>query len=471
MLKKQEIRIPRPPHAVIIDGKAYQRDLVKYTAADDRKRQFDSIGAVTQYVIVSYESVLDDSRMIRRLHPGLVILDECTQIKSFRAQRAKRIKKMLSTEFRLGLTGTPIENGNPAELFSIMQWIDEDVLGRWDLFDKSYIERSDSGMPEGYKNIGVLRERLAPAMARLSRHDPGVREYLPEETMDTWDVQLPADGPMREAYMVMGRRLHELLKRNTFGGRGLDVSGLYGGQADESTRVGKIMAVHTAMEQLLDHPDLVVESGMHYEAGKLTHSPVFGGSKYAYEVWQDGLLDDVWTSPKLEEFTARLERLLAFGGKVLVFSKYASMLPLLADVLGVPSVCYYGGMSAHDKASAVALFGDPVGPPVFLSSHAGAYGVDMFMADHLVNFDNAWSPGRADQVNSRHVRASSEFERVFIHSMITAGTIEERIMDVQAAKRKVSSAIADGHGAPRGRVSNDAQTLTSFLEKTIDGLV
>jgi superfamily II DNA or RNA helicase len=462
----QKVTVPLAPYCVVVDGKPFQKNSVKYTAADDRRRQFDSVTSQTQYVILSYESVLDDARWVKRLKPQLVILDECTQIKSFRAQRAKKIKKMLSTEYRIGLTGTPMENGKPEELFSIMQWVDEDVLGRWDLFDKTYIERSDAGFAEGYKNLNVLRERLAPAMGVLSRNEPGVREYLPEETMDEWLV--PLDGPVRHAYMEMGRRLYDELKNvSKFRGGGFNVADYYGGQADESTKVGRIMAVHVAMEQLLDHPDLVIASGMKYEATK--GSPLTFGSKYAYEVWQSGLLDDVLESVKLNHLQTCLEPLLAGGAKVLVFTRFRPMLELIEERLSVPAVLYHGDMTTKQKESSVTKFSAPGGPPVFLSSHSGAYGVDLPRADHLVNFDNSWMSGRADQINSRHVRASSQHERVYIHNMVTEGTIEERIMSMQEVKRKVERSVMHS-GNRRGAVTLDTESLTGFLEATLDGI-
>ena len=467
---KHKITVPADPRCVVINGRAFQKNKVQYSAADDRKRQYNSVTDATEYVILSYESILDDSRQVRKLKPGLVILDECTQIKSFRAQRSKKIKRMLDSEYRLGLTGTPIENGRPEELFSIMQWVDEDVLGRWDFFDQTYIRRDSNGISKGYKNLPVLRERLAPAMSRLSRHDPTVRSYMPDVTEDRWSVEIT--GPIRDAYMSMARDLYAELKNIGFAGRSFSVADYYGGAADESTKIGKIMAIHTAMEMLLDHPDLVVKSAMEYEATKNLPFEKRKGSKYAYQVWQDDLLDDVWDSPKLTELTERLTRALSFDAKVLVYTKYRSMLPVLSEAIGVPSVLYHGELTSSQKAAAVAKFSAPAGPRVFLSSHAGAYGCDMNMADHLVDYDNAWQAGKADQIDARHVRASSEFKNVYVHKMVCEGTVEERILQMQHHKRRVSGAVMDGKGADKfGRVENDVTGLTAFLEGTVDGLI
>ena len=128
-------------------------------------------------------------------------------------------------------------------------------------------------------------------------------------------------------------------------------------------------------------------------------------------------------------------------------------------------------MNAKEKAAAVAEFTRPDGPNLFLSSWAGAYGTDMNMARHLINYDNPWSAGTADQINGRHVRLSNEFKQVYVHNMLTEGTIERRMLSQQGLKRTINGAVVDGRGADTfGRVDNSVQSLTSFLEETIEGL-
>src|SRR5262249_36228958 len=92
--EKQTIVIPAEPGCVVIEGKPFQRNKVKYSAADDRKRQYESVAKRTDYVIVSYDNVVDDARWVRRLNPGLVILDEATAIKTFAAERTKQVKQI-----------------------------------------------------------------------------------------------------------------------------------------------------------------------------------------------------------------------------------------------------------------------------------------------------------------------------------------------------------------------------------------
>lgn len=465
-LKRQTVTVPSAPGCVVIDGKPYQRNTIQYSAADDRKRQWNQIGENTEYVVVSYEDVLADYRYLRRLEPGLVVADEITAIKSFKAQRSKKLKKYLDSPYRLGLTGTPMENGKPEELYSIMQWVDASVLGRWDLFDATYIRRDDRGLPVKYDNIDLLLEKMEPASARLTKEQPDVAKHMPKVAIDTWRVPI---GEAREVYEHMAMDLYDRIKRQTRGGGGFDVAAYYSGQHDESTAVGRIMAVHQTMEMLLDHPDLVIGSGMDYVETKNLPASRRSGSKYAHDLWRSGMLDELWTSPKLDYLKKQLNDLISAGSKVIVFSKFRGMQEIMAEEIGHPSVRFHGELNPTEKAAALAEFRKPDGPRVFLSSYAGSHGVDLPVADHLINYDPAWASGKADQLNARHVRASSAFDQVYVHNLIADDSIEERMLMVQGHKRRTAAAfLGDKKGVVE--IDNNVQSLTDFLEQTVEAL-
>jgi SNF2 family DNA or RNA helicase len=184
-------------------------------------------------------------------------------------------------------------------------------------------------------------------------------------------------------------------------------------------------------------------------------------------VWQSGLLDDVTTAPKLDAVAAAVEDIMAVpGNKIIVFSVNPDMLDLLGDRLPENSfVTYTGRMSSAAKAYAAQRFETDEQCRVFLSSHAGAFGTDLYMANYLINYDLAWSAGKQDQINARHNRASSAFKDIYILNAITSGTTEPRKLAMLAHKRRVGSAITDGRGADeKGRIENDVQTLTQCLE-------
>lgn len=450
-VKGEPLTVPAADACVIVDGgSAKRRALLAGARAAD-------------YVITSYNTVLTDIRAIRKLQPGLVILDEASAIKNFGAERTLKIKRSLTAPYRIALTGTPVEN-RPDEAFSIMEWVDPEVLGAFDLFDKTYIRRDRSGNVKGHKNLALFNRRLSRAMVRRSRAEPGVREYLPEVEHQQWYVE-PGEATLAAYTAIADDLLSELL--NVRGTVNFDLAAYYrGDKFSESTPLGRVMARQQAIELLLDHPQLLRQSAILYETTG-NH-----GSKYAHEVCEGGLLDPMTShhhllgSPKLEYLAGKVADILGFdGSKILIFSRYPEMLQIIADRLAVPSVQYHGRMSATAKAAAVHAFGADPELRVFLSSHAGAYGTDMKMASHLINYDLAWSAGRADQINGRHQRASSEFSRVFIADLIMSGTLEERKLSMLQYKRRLSAAVVDGQMPRDGRIENDVITLTRFLQE------
>jgi len=453
-VKDRHIIVPRPEHCTVINGSPAARKLQYQRIAQHHP----------EYVILGYENVVNDSRYVRAINPGLVILDECTAIKTFRAKRTKQIKRLLYPPFRIGLTGTPVEN-KPEELFSIMEWVDPEARGRFDLFVRTFIKRDHFGRVEKYRNLPVLRKKIAPAIARKSRLDPDVAPHLPEVDHGTWSVPMPP--ALREAYRRICADLHKELAAmpalSSF-----DLAAYYAGRqgSEENSALGKVMARQTALEMLLAHPRLLIRSADSFRA-----SLGDKGSKYVSSLLADGFYPDVIPTPKTDYIAGIVPEILSFdqGNKILIFSRFLGMQDIFASFLAPGSfVKYHGQLSAAEKTAAIARFTDDKDCRVFLSSHAGAYGNDMHMANYLINYDLPWSAGRADQINGRHVRASSAFPSVAIRDLIAAGTIEERRQQLLALKRKVGSAILDGHGQDeQGAVVNDLQTLMSHLTEVL----
>jgi SNF2 family DNA or RNA helicase len=428
--------------------------LVMDGSRKEREQLFLVPGKKAEYIIASYDSTIYDEDLLTTLSPEMVVCDEITAIKSFKAQRAKKVKKLFKhVPYRLGLTATPIEN-KPEELYSIMQWVDPSVLGRFDLFEKAYVTRNSRKWITGYKNLDALHERMGDSLARKTRHDPEVRPYLPDVDSGNWNV--PMSPEVRNIYKIIaGDMVAELDELKNFGE--VDVAAYYSG-VDESTPPGKLMAMHMCMEMLLNHPDLLIWSGQEY--GK---ADTDFGCAYAYNIWQSGALDTVTDSAKLKYLNQKIEEILPEKeSKIIIFSKYKFMLNIIADSLPCKSVIFHGEMNARAKEAAKDKFRDDPECRVFLSSYAGGYGQDLNMADYLINYDLPWSFGQQDQINSRHIRASSEFDKVYIRNLITENSIEERKLRTLSRKRAMSDTVIDG-GA-KTEVATDDDLLRTHLE-------
>lgn len=459
--ERQTITVPTEKYCVVIDG-----------TKDRRKRQYLSLRAAQpDYVILGYENVVNDWDDVRKLHRQFAVIDEITAIKSFGAARSQKIKRF-TAKLRMGLSGTPVENGKPEEAFSIMEWIKDTVLGRPDLFDHTYIVRGKYGGVQRYRNLPLLHQKIAAYMSRKTAEDPDVAPYLPEVRES--DLMVDLDSKTRKVY---DRLVDDLLLElgNVQSRDSFDVWSYYNGDAgyDDKTQQGRIMSRIQAIDMLLDHPDLIVLSGQAYEdswermkAGEERAS--WPGSQYCYEIWQEGLLDEITESPKLDKVVDSILNVLASNpkNKVIVFSFFRDMVQILADTLPEgASVIYHGGMNSAQKTSARTKFATDPTCRIFLSTHAGAKGTDLFMANYLFNYDLAWSAGMQDQINGRHRRASSLFEKIAIVNALCRNTTEVRKKAGLAHKRKVARAIVDGTGADaKGRIENDLDSLTTFLQ-------
>ena len=117
--------------ALVIDGTPKKRAEQYALVKDWRHNNID-------YVILNYEQVVNDWKNVANLPRGFVVIDEATAIKSFRSKRSRAVKKLTDSKYRFALTGTPIENGKPEELYSIMQFVDSNLLGRFDILQVHY---------------------------------------------------------------------------------------------------------------------------------------------------------------------------------------------------------------------------------------------------------------------------------------------------------------------------------------------
>ncbi len=451
---RAHINVPDESACIVVDG----------TKAQKQKQYQAILETRPDYVVLSYENVVNDWRHVRKIRPDVLVGDEISYVKSFRAQRTKKIKR-LTARFRLGLSGTVIDNGQPEELFSIFEWIDEDVLGRWDLFDRAFIHRSRSGIPVAYRNLPLLHSKISDAMIRRTYRDADVAPYMPKVKETVLPVRL---GPRTlAAYEQIAQDL--LKELDKLGGSGsLDLAAVYAGRTDSgNTAQGRVMARLSALQMLINHPDLLRDSAR-------SHADGDGGSAYAARLVDRGVLDEVNGSPKLDAVVRYLrKRLMADPTlKVILFSFNKGVLPRLAAELKQWKAVYFtGDLTAKAKAEARAVFASEPDVRLFLASDAGGYGLDLPEARLLLNYDQRDSSGAMDQRNTRHVRASSLFEEVEVVNVVAQDTIEERRMERLAVKRRTNSAILDGRGADEdGRVVNDVESLRTNLTRSLSDL-
>ena len=136
------------------------------------------------------------------LQPDVVVLDEAQRIKNWQTKTARRVKSLRSP-YAFVLTGTPVEN-RIDELYSIVQYLDPELLGPLFRFNRDFYELDERGRPVDYQNLDELRERLKPVMLRRRKAD--VENELPGRTVKTYFVPMAEEQRLRyEDYRGPGR--------------------------------------------------------------------------------------------------------------------------------------------------------------------------------------------------------------------------------------------------------------------------
>jgi SNF2 family DNA or RNA helicase len=442
---------------LVIDGTPKQRELQYLTC-------MRTDGKAPDYIILNYEQVVNDWKYVRNLPRGFVVLDEATAIKSFRSKRSKHVKE-LKSDYRFALTGTPIENGKPEELFSIMQFVDKQVLGKYDIFDSAFIVRNKWGGVDRYRNLPTLHQRMKQASVRKAQTDADVAPYLPE-AIHKEPMTINIDSKGAKLYEKIKRDLlNDLADAQELFGSSFNIMAHYGleqqwgGPADEMR--GKLMSKIGAMKMLCSHPQLILDSAAKF------HKQEGEGSAYCAELVDSGLLVGV-RHPKLDAVVTYVKDFLNLDAKnkVVIFATHVHMVDLIVEALDTVSCVTYTGLhTAKAKEENKIAFNTEPDIRVLVSSDAGGYGVDLPAGNLLINYDLPWSSGTANQRNGRIVRASSEHKSVVILDAIISNSIEQRQYQALQQKNAIASAVLDGKGInEKGGVEMTLASLNTFLQ-------
>lgn len=422
-----------------------------------------------EYLIMNYEQVVNDWDLIKDKTFDAVICDEATAIKGFRAKRAKKVKELAKyIPIRFALTGTPIENGKPEEIFSIMQFVDPKILGRFDLFDKTFIVRNHFGGVQRYRNLTTLNKTLMESTVRKSQNDDDVKPYLPDAIYrEPILVRLDKGGQL--LYDKIASDLMQLLtEAKEMFGSSFDLAAHYGQSYQPGDPAGEmrgeIMSRITALRMLCSSPQVVMSSFERFEN-------LDGGSAYIHSLGT--LLNGLNKAPKMDAAIAYLSDHLDIDSsyKAVVFASYLDSVSELVDKLnakGYGAVAYTGEMNALKKEDAKVKFQTRPHIRVLVSSDAGGYGVDLPQANLLLNYDQPWSSGLLVQRNGRINRTSSEWPSITIQDILIKDSIEQRQYDMLRQKKNVAGAILDGKNInARGGVDLTVGSLIDFISNQL----
>ncbi len=351
---------------------------VRVFAGSDREGALDGLGR-RDVVIVSYTLLQQDAAKLQAVVWNTAILDEAQLIKNPDTLRAKAAFE-LQAKARVVATGTPVEN-HVGDLFSLFHFLNPGLLGSF----KSFSAKASSGSR-------ALKRLITPFVLRRTKAQ--VLEDLPPVT----EIQRTVLLTPGEAKLYESVRKSALAKLREVG---------TGGQG----RV-QVFAELTRLRRLCCHPQLVAP--------------------------QSGL-----TSSKLESFLELAEELVAAHHRILVFSQFTDVLALVRPLLDAKGISYQyldGSTPPKQRTAAVDAFQDGQGDVFLISLKAGGFGLNLTAADYVVHLDPWWNPAVESQASDRAHRIG-QTRPVTVYRLVTAGTIESRIVELHRDKRELADAV------------------------------
>ncbi len=347
--------------------------------------------------VTSYALLRRDIGMLEDVDWDVVVLDEAQQIKNPTSKGA-RAARSLRARARVAMTGTPVEN-RLSELWAIVDVTNPGLLGSRRTFNERFAAPIERWRDEDA--AARLRRLVAPFVLRRRKSDPEVSVDLPPKQELTVACSLTREQAA----------LYQAAVEAAFSGDGLG--------STTFERRGRILALLTALKQICNHPAHYLRDGdaAATRSGKLTR---------ASEI---------------------LTELVEAGDHALVFTQFREMGELLAghltDALGLEDVPFlHGGVPMARRDAMVERFQhDDDAPPILLVSlRAGGTGLNLTRASHVLHFDRWWNPAVEDQATDRAHRIG-QTRSVTVHTLVTAGTIEERIADLLERKRSLADAV------------------------------
>jgi SNF2 family DNA or RNA helicase len=346
-------------------------------------------------LVTSYELLLRDRSCFRELRFATQVLDEAHLIKNARTHRA-RAALAIRAEFRLALSGTPVEN-RLGDLWSLFHGIAPGLLGDWARFRALFavpIERYGNS-----ERAMALRALCAPFVLRRTKDD--VARELPERTEVVHRFAL--SEPERALYRTAEREVRDALRKHS----------------RHEVRTVRILAELTRLRQLACHPRLVLQQ------------PEAESTKLAVLL---RLLDDI----------------LPRGHRALLFSQFTRHLALVREALdarGMPYLYLDGATPATRRSALVERFQAGEAALFLISLKAGGTGLNLTAADYVVHLDPWWNPAAQDQASDRAHRLGQR-RPVTVIKLVAEDTIEEQVLALHQHKRELAAAVIRDGAAP-----------------------
>ena len=374
----------------------------------------------TNVIITTYGLLREDEELYNNLNFNTMVIDEAQNIKNNMAGITKVVKK-INAETKFALTGTPLEN-SILELWSIFDFIMPGYLASLTKFQSKYkIKDFDE---DSEILIKGLSKQINPFILRRKKQD--VVKELPDKLIN--DIYIELKDEQKKLYVAELERVKEEMEKI------IETEGM------NKARF-LILQLLTKLRQICIDPSIV------------------------YDNYKDG-------SNKLEQLESIVNEYIKNNHKILIFSSFKTALNIVKEKLNKAKIKTYmidGSVPAKDRIEMVDNFNNNDDVKVFLIMlKSGGTGLNLATADVVIHLDLWWNPQAENQATDRAHRIGQKNTVEVIH-LITKGTIEEKILELQNKKRILSDKLIDGEIRDKNILSEltkeDIKNLLSYENK------
>ncbi len=386
--------------------KKFAPDLKVLIIVGDKLERNKLIEDINNYdiVITSYPLIRRDIELYKDINFRYCILDEAQHIKNPNSLNAKSVKSIKANNY-FALTGTPMEN-SLMELWSIFDFLMPGYL----LSKKKFTERYEKPIVREQDSNALkdLNIHIKPFILRRVKKD--VLKELPDKIEQKIVVDMTKE--QKKIYVAYLKSIKGEIEEE-ISHKGFNKSQI------------KILAGLTRLRQICCHPGMFIEN-YEGESGKLS---------FLKEILTDAIDG---------------------GHRILLFSQFTSMLSIIKDMLDGEGIQYMyldGSTDVMKRGKLVEDFNKGIGEVFLISLRAGGTGLNLTGADTVIHFDPWWNPAVEEQATDRAHRIGQE-NTVQVIKLITKGTIEEKIFQLQEEKKEMID-----------RVITEGETLVSKLSE------
>lgn len=347
-------------------------------------------------IVTSYPLLARDGVHFSEQTFHLVILDEAQFVRNHKTQAARTVR-LLKGKQRIALTGTPLEN-HLDDLWSLFSFVVPGLLGEHALFRKLFrtpIERDAN--PTSRR---LLAQRIAPFILRRTKNE--VAHELPPKTEVIHRVELHPE--QKDLYETV-RISVEKKVRKSIQEKGVGRSHII------------VLDALLKMRQVCCHPQLLKLKA----ASKVT------------------------ASAKLDALRDLVCEMHSEGRRMLIFSQFVSMIKLIETMLQQENIEYVKITGqTRDRQTPIRSFQEGSVPVFLISLKAGGTGLNLTAADTVIHFDPWWNPAVENQATDRAHRIGQD-KPIFVYKLIAAGTVEDKILQLQEKKSSLINSLLDEH--------------------------